>query len=26
MSTHCPQNVREQALSANWSATRHLHD
>jgi len=26
MSAHCPQNVREQALSANWSATRHLHD
>lgn len=26
MSAHSPQNVREQALSANWSATRHLHD
>lgn len=26
MSTHCPQNVREQALSTNWSATRHLRD
>jgi hypothetical protein len=26
MSAHCPQNVREQALSANGSATRHLRD
>lgn len=26
MSTHCPQNVREQALSVNWLATWNLHD
>jgi len=26
MSAHCPQHVPEQALSANWSATRHLRD
>ncbi len=26
MSAHSPQNVREQALSAHWPATRHLPD
>jgi len=26
MSAHCPENVRDQAMSANWSATRHLRD
>lgn len=26
MSAHCPQHVREQELSVNWLATRHLRD
>jgi hypothetical protein len=26
MSAHCPRNIREQALSVSWSATRRLHD